>query len=267
MTSVWKRTGDFEVPLRQFSSDFRVLVSDVEGAYKLGHRDVVDVEVRPYGDFVEWAKRQEPDWDRYAWDGTKVLVEQERLPKSALDNYDNPDLERAGVTAEEWHQLGFEHYVDAIAQSIAKGDNVPPLVAAVSEPIDGRHRALAALKLGFRVAPVIDLYDVSDLGGTKIACGECFDWAYRNLPDARNAMLVHAIVHDPWDGRPYPHAWIERAGRVYDWQSVAKGLGPGARGWLRKKFYEVYQPVGVKRFDYDQSRVELLRHGHYGPWA
>jgi hypothetical protein len=158
MTSVWQRTGDFEVPLRQFSHDFRVLVSDVESAYKLGHRSVVDVEVRPYGDFVEWARSQEPDWDRYAWDGTKVLVEQGRLPKSALDDYDNPDLKRAGVTTDEWYRLGFEHYVNAIAKSIAKGDNVPPLVEIPEGPIDGRHRALAALKLGLRVAPVIELH-------------------------------------------------------------------------------------------------------------
>jgi hypothetical protein len=160
VTSVWKRHGDFEVPLREFSNDFRVLVSDVEGAYKLGHRDVVDVEVRPYGDFVEWAKSQEPDWDRYAWDGTKVLVEQGRLPKSAMDDYDRPNLERAGITIDEWLRLGFEHYVDAIARSIADGKNVPPLVAIPDGPIDGRHRTLAALKLGLRVAPIIELHKI-----------------------------------------------------------------------------------------------------------
>jgi hypothetical protein len=98
-----------------------------------------------------------------------------------------------------------------------------------------------------------------------IACGECFDWAYKNLPDARNAKLVQAIVHSPWDGHAYPHAWIERTGRVFDWQS-AQGLGPGPRGWSRKKFYTVYNPILAKEFTFDQSRVQLVRHGHYGPW-
>ena len=158
MVSAWKRHGDFEIALREFRPDFRALVADVERAYKLGHRDVVHVEVRPYGDFVEWAKAQEPDWDRYAWDGTKVLVEQGRLPKSA--NYDNPDLERAGVSIDEWLRLGFEHYIDSIAKSIRDGQNVAPLVAVEDEPIDGRHRALAALKLGLRTAPIIDLHRV-----------------------------------------------------------------------------------------------------------
>lgn len=99
-----------------------------------------------------------------------------------------------------------------------------------------------------------------------IACGECFSWAYQNLPDARNAVLIHATVHDPWDGRAYSHAWIERAGRVFDWQSVAQGLGPGRRGWPRKKFYEVYRPIDVETYDYAESRAEVLRQRHYGPW-
>lgn len=99
-----------------------------------------------------------------------------------------------------------------------------------------------------------------------IVCGECFDWAYANLPNASNAKLVHATVHDPWTGKAYPHAWIERAGRVYDWQSVARGLGPGPRGWLRRKFYAAYDPIDVATFNYDESRVQVLRTRHYGPW-
>ena len=98
-----------------------------------------------------------------------------------------------------------------------------------------------------------------------IVCGECFDWAYDNLPDARNAKLVHATVH-PFGGkfgdRRYPHAWIERAGRVFDWQSVEKGLGPGPLGWPRKRFYEVYQPDDVEMYSYEIAQKRpWLRHG------
>lgn len=154
---LWTQSGDVRVPLRTFGTDFHVLVSDIESAYKLGHRDVVDVQVRPYDDFVAWAQAQQPDWDRYAWDGTKVLVDQQRLPKSAMRDYDRPDLRSAGVTADEWYRLGFDHYVDALARSITAGKNVPPLVAVCGKPIDGRHRALAAQRLGLFEAPVIDL--------------------------------------------------------------------------------------------------------------
>lgn len=192
MTSVWKRHGDFDVELREFSTDFRVLVEDIESAYKLGnHRKVAHVEVRPYGDFIEWAQSQKPDWDRYAWDGTKVLVEQGRLPKSAMDNYDRPDLERAGVTVDEWLQLGFEHYVDAIARSIAAGKNVPPLVAVEGEPIDGRHRTLAALKLGLPVAPIINLGDADQLGRAEpVAAHKLEERLDRCLGNAIRTCLV-----------------------------------------------------------------------------
>lgn len=155
--NVWSRQGNFEAALRSFSVDFRALVKDVESAYKLGHRDIVEIDVRPYDDFVAWAQSQTPDWDRYTWDGTKVLVEQKRLPKAALSDYDNPDLKQAGIATEEWLRLGFEHYVDSIAESIASGKSVPPLVAVEGKPIDGRHRALAAHRLGLYAAPIIDL--------------------------------------------------------------------------------------------------------------
>ena len=158
--NLWTQSRDTRVPLSAFSADFRVLVSDIESAYKLGHRDSVDVQVRPYDDFVAWAQAQDPDWDRYAWDGTKVLVEQGRLPRSALSDYDRPDLRRADATADEWHRLGFEHSIDAIARSIAARKNVPPLVAVCGKPIDGRHRAIAAQQLGLFEAPVIDLCPV-----------------------------------------------------------------------------------------------------------
>jgi len=108
-----------------------------------------------------------------------------------------------------------------------------------------------------------------ELGAAPIACGECFEWAYYNLPRT-GAVLVQASVQ-PFGGkygdRRYPHAWIERSGRIYDWQSVAQGLGPGAKGWAKKKFYAVYAPQDVQRYDYDESRVEAVRHHHYGPWV
>jgi len=94
-----------------------------------------------------------------------------------------------------------------------------------------------------------------------MATGQCFPWAYEHLPDTRNARLVHAIVHPhggKYGDRPYAHAWIERAGRVYDWQSVEKGMGPGTRGWPRKFFYEVYQPTEIVKYDYVTT--------HKRPW-
>jgi hypothetical protein len=95
----------------------------------------------------------------------------------------------------------------------------------------------------------------------RIACGLCFPWAWHNLPNADNARLVHAVVRHPYDGTVYPHAWIERAGRVFDWQSVTQGMGPGPRGWTKRKFYELWQPVEVAKYDYETAQKRpWLRH-------
>jgi len=76
------------------------------------------------------------------------------------------------------------------------------------------------------------------------ASGECFPWAYAN---ARGGQLVHATVKHPINGRRYPHAWVERGGRVYDWQSSV-GLGPGPKGWSREAFYTAYRPTKIARY-------------------
>jgi hypothetical protein len=158
IVSVWEHYGDFEVPLQQFNYDFRVLIADIVSAYKIQQQhDNVHIEVRPYRDFVKWAKDQEPDWDRYTWNGTRVLVAQKRLPKSALDEYDNPNLAHAGISTIEWYNLGFADYITTLAKAIQKSANIPPLVAVNGFPIDGRHRTLAALQLGLKVAPVMNL--------------------------------------------------------------------------------------------------------------
>jgi hypothetical protein len=155
--SVWKSKRNAEFPLSVFSGDFQTIVADIESVYKLEHRKTLFVEIRPYKDFIKWAEMQSPDWDRYSWDGTKVLVEQGLLPKSALTYYDRPDLSRAGITVNQWLEVGFEHYVNTLAKSIREGKNVPPLLTIEGRPIDGRHRALAATRLGLKTVPIADL--------------------------------------------------------------------------------------------------------------
>lgn len=168
MADLWTSADD-EVPLRSFPADFRALIADLESAYKLGHRSAVAVTLRVYDDFLAWAEQEKPDWDRYAWDGTKALVEQGRLPRSAMRDYDNPDLAQAKATRDEWRRLGFDRYVDQIALSLAAGNSVPPLVAVRGRPVDGRHRALAAARLGLAEAPVVDLWPVGQAGARKTA--------------------------------------------------------------------------------------------------
>jgi hypothetical protein len=96
-----------------------------------------------------------------------------------------------------------------------------------------------------------------------IACGDCYGYA---VAAARPGdVIVHAKVHDPWSGRVFRHAWIERRGRILDWQS-SQGLGPGRRGWTKPKFMTTYRPFAMKRYDIDTARKCMIKERTPGPW-
>lgn len=160
--SPWKQQGSFIVDLRQFNIDFRVLLSDLGWPNDQAR---IRVDVRSYEDFAAWAQKQEPDWDRYRWDGVDELVKRGLLPRHVLDRYDQriPQLDALKAQGIDVYEVGFDRYVDSLARSIKDGKVVPPLVAVDGSPVDGRHRALAALRLDRKTAPVIDLvYGVVD---------------------------------------------------------------------------------------------------------
>lgn len=154
--SPWQRRGDFNVKLRQFNIDFQVLVGDCGWA-----GDQAFVRVRGYDDFTAWAQGQQPDWDRYRWDGVDELVKRGLLPRHVLGRYDEdiPQLRVLEAQGIDVYEVGFDRYVNSLAKSIAAGKMVPPLVAIGGVPVDGRHRTLAALRLGRKTAPIIDLAD------------------------------------------------------------------------------------------------------------
>lgn len=97
-----------------------------------------------------------------------------------------------------------------------------------------------------------------------VAAGHCYDWAYRkvfyNWPEA---ILVHGTVEDPWDHHNYVHAWVERDGCVYDWQSDARGQEPRSVA----NFYATFKPSQVTRYTREQAVLAMLRAQHYGPWT
>ena len=105
--------------------------------------------------------------------------------------------------------------------------------------------------------------------GNKLVCGLCYEWAYRDVQD-HGGVLVQGTVTEPLSSPPskYLHAWVERGGKVYDWQTMVQGQGGKfrGRGFPRKIFYELFQPERMKRYDDEQAMIALVRHRHYGPW-
>lgn len=95
-------------------------------------------------------------------------------------------------------------------------------------------------------------------------CGECFPFAYREVRKHPKAILVHATVVHPWDSHEFPHAWVERGGKAYDWQMTHvrhQALMPIA------DYYEMWKPKDVQRFTQDEATLAAARNRHYGPWT
>jgi hypothetical protein len=140
--------------------------------------DTVTVVVREYDDFRNWATTMEPDYNRYTYDCVDLLIRANKLPADARESYDSPDLwaKIESIVGNEYnesdptkhlYELGKLEYINKLCLAILCGDAPPLLAAGLGErrrgdsfwdgPEDGRHRTLAAISIGLRYAPVIDL--------------------------------------------------------------------------------------------------------------
>jgi len=95
-----------------------------------------------------------------------------------------------------------------------------------------------------------------------IACGECFPYAYR-FQKQKGGTLVHGIVTDPWKKKSYPHAWVEKSGRVYDWQTQHTRKDNPLKV---SEFKEIWNPKKMVTFDKDEAMFAFAHTMHYGPW-
>jgi len=105
-----------------------------------------------------------------------------------------------------------------------------------------------------------------------IPFGQCYSWALRQIRNdtSGHTVLVHGTVTEPFH-RPlhkYPHAWVERDGKVFDWQTIEAGHGGNFMGvgFPREVFYELFKPTKMKRYNHNAALVAALRSGHHGPW-
>ena len=96
----------------------------------------------------------------------------------------------------------------------------------------------------------------------RIICGECFSYAYQFVTK-QGGTLKHGTVTHPWDKTEFPHAWVEKSDKIYDWQTAE----------IRKTeplpladFYKHWKPRDVTSYTADEARMQALRAKHYGPW-
>ena len=99
----------------------------------------------------------------------------------------------------------------------------------------------------------------------RVVCGECFGYAYELVTKKGGGVLKHGTVTHPWDKTAFPHAWVEKDGKVYDWQTAeVRRTGPGPLPVA--DFYKWWKPQDVKIYTADEARGQAARAGHYGPW-
>jgi len=95
-----------------------------------------------------------------------------------------------------------------------------------------------------------------------VPVGDCFGYANTEAKNHPGSTVCHGIVHHPWSGKKIRHAWVEDGEQIHDWQS-----SHGMRNKLDKAtFYSTWKPTQVKRYTPEQAAINMLRHGHHGPW-
>lgn len=105
-----------------------------------------------------------------------------------------------------------------------------------------------------------------------IPLGHCFSYANQLIQEMvnddvipeKNIIVCHALIVEPCakNQKRFPHAWIEANGRCYDWQRKIAGIG----SLPKEDFYELFKPTSIKKYNYTQVLVNILKFKHHGPW-
>ena len=87
--------------------------------------------------------------------------------------------------------------------------------------------------------------------------------------------VVHGLVNpatgtkrDEYRTAPiYQHAWVEKDGSVYDWQTLELRMGKYAgKVWPQIEFYQVFVPSFVKKYTPELALQKMWDTGTKGPW-
>jgi hypothetical protein len=95
----------------------------------------------------------------------------------------------------------------------------------------------------------------------RVVCGECFMYAY-DFVTKNGGVLKHGTVTHPWDKNELPHAWAEKDGKVYDWQTTVRKTEPASVA----DFYTWWKPADVQSYTAGEAKTLAHRARHYGPW-
>ena len=104
----------------------------------------------------------------------------------------------------------------------------------------------------------------------ETAMGQCYPHAVKmaqqatdkELSDLSKFKVVHGRVTDKFSGDSYLHAWIEKGGVIFDWQTHSTKPD----GIDRKVYYDIFQPEIHNEYTAEETMVNCLKSGQAGPW-
>jgi len=104
---------------------------------------------------------------------------------------------------------------------------------------------------------------------TSAPCGECFQWACGQAMRDKSVKVFHGLITMPFSNKPpHQHAWIEKNGRIWDWQMAEAGFGGKfhGKGYPPEIFEELFKPHDVKEYTAEEAIDNRNIHGHCGPY-
>jgi len=121
---------------------------------------------------------------------------------------------------------------------------------------------------------IVKVHELSRQPNPIEACGDCYRYAFRTAVDYlkhNSPPPLMVIAHGwarhpsgPLEGQDYAHAWAERGGLVYDWQTIEHKRQPPM---TVEAFYAKYQPHHIDTFTPIGLMRWTARYDHYGPFG
>ena len=106
---------------------------------------------------------------------------------------------------------------------------------------------------------------------TEAAIGQCYPHAIKlaqqstdeEFFDLSKFKVVHGRITDKWSGESVDHAWVEKGGMVFDWQT--HGANPD--GIPHDVYYDTFQPETYNEYTAEETLINCVKTGQKGPWA
>ena len=102
------------------------------------------------------------------------------------------------------------------------------------------------------------------------AIGQCYPHAVKlaqqttdeEFSDLSKFKVIHGRITDKWSGESVEHAWVEKRGMIFDWQTHQTKPD----GIPRDVYYDQFQPEAYEEYTAEEAIVNCMKNRQMGPW-